>query len=266
MKNIMMILITIMLGFLSCSDNTPKYNFPEKTIYTIEEVNRDCSSGEIDDTKSLFNFLETSALDLLSTTDEKLENEMSQTLYNYYKDSIVENENKSNILAILEKMKPYVKEKSFSVYIINSKTINALVGPGGKVFITTGILKFFKNDDELAIVLGHELGHIENGHIEKKIKRKNVAKEFGEFGIITSNLFSIFLSPFESVEESVSDRTGLYLAYKAGYDPMKGIEVIKRMSSFDEEKNTVNDFFKTHPYSIDRYNCSKKYLESILVK
>lgn len=263
----MMILIAIMLGFLSCTDNnTPKYNFPEKTIYTIEEVNRDCSSGEIDDSKSLFNFLETSALELLSTTDEKLEREMSQTLYNYYKDSIVENENKSNILAILEKMKPYTKEKSFSVYIIKSKTINAMVGPGGKVFITTGILKFFKNDDELAVVLGHELGHLENGHIEKKIKRKNVAKELGEIGTITNDLLGIFLAPFESIEEHVSDRTGLYLAYKAGYDPMKGIEVIKRMSSFDEEKNTVNDFFKTHPYSIDRYNCSRTYLESILVK
>ncbi len=261
----MMILIAIMLGFLSCSDNTPKYNFPEKTIYTIEEVNRDCSSGEIDDVKSLFNFLETSALELLSTTDEKLEKEMSQTLYNYYKDSIVENQNKSKVLAVLEKMKPYVKEKSFSVYIINSKTINAMVGPGGNVFITTGILKFFKNDDELAIVLGHELGHLENGHVQKKIKRKNAVKDLGEFGVITNNLLDLFMAPFGSIEEYVSDRTGLYLAYKAGYDPMKGIEVIKRMSSFDEEKNVVNDFFKTHPYSMDRYNCCKTYLESIMV-
>jgi predicted Zn-dependent protease len=255
-----------MLNFLSCTDNIPRYNFPEKTIYTIEEVTKDCSSGEMDDTKSLFNFLESSALELLSTPDEKLEKEMSQILYSHFKDSIVENQNKSKILSILEKMKPYTKEKSFSVYIINSKTINAMVGPGGKVFITTGILNFFKNDEELAIVLGHELGHIENGHIEKKIKRKSIANELGEFGLITNNLLSVFLAPFGSVEEYVSDRTGLYLAYKAGYDPMKGIEVIKRMSSFDEEKNSINDFFKTHPYSIDRYYCSKTYLESILVK
>lgn len=266
MKNIMMILIIIIVNFFSCKENIPKYNFPEKTTYTIEEVNSDCSTGVIDDSKSLFNFLETSALDLLSTTDENTEKEMSQALYNYYKDSIVENENKTKILSILEKMKPYLKEKTFSVYIIKSNTINAMVGPGGKVFITTGILNFFKNDAEMAIVLGHELGHLENGHIDKKIKRKNASKELGEFGAITNNLVGSFLAPFGSIDEYVSDRTGLYLAYKAGYDPMIGIDVIKRMSSFDVEKNIVNDFFKTHPYSMDRYNCSKSYLESILVK
>ena len=263
----MYLLIFLFLSYLSCSENLPKYEFPAKTIYSIEEINESCSTGLIDDSKSLFNFFESTALDVLSNLDKDIENKLSVSIYNTYKDSIIEHPSKSKITKIIGDMKPFLSQKKiYHIYIIKTKTLNALVAPGGNIFVTTGFLDFVKNDAELAVILGHELGHIENGHIDKIIKRKSALDELGTLGDMAGNMAHSFLAPFGSIDEYISDRAGLYLAYKAGYDPMIGIEVLKRMSNMDGEKNSINDFFKTHPYSIDRYECSKKYLQSIIIK
>jgi predicted Zn-dependent protease len=263
----MYLIILLLLNYLSCAEELPLYDFPAKTIYSIEEINESCSTGIIDDSKSLFNFLESTALDVLPSSDKKIENKLSTSIYNIYKDSIIEHPSKSKISKIIGDMKPFLSQKkSYQIYIIKTKILNAMIAPGGNVFVTTGFLDFVKNDAELAVILGHELGHVENGHIDKIVKRKSAIEEFGALGDVAGNIAHSFLAPFGSIDEYISDRAGLYLAYKAGYDPMVGIEVLKRMSSMDEEKNSINDFFKTHPYSIDRYNCSKKYLQSILIK
>lgn len=263
----MNLLIILLLNCLSCAENLPKYEFPAKTIYSIEEINESCSTGLIEDSKSLFNFFESNALDVLSSVDKDIENKLSLSIYNIYKDSIVEHSSKSKILNIIGDMKPYLsRKKEYQIYIVKTKTLNAMVAPGGNIFITTGFLDFVKNDAELAVILGHELGHVENGHIDKIVKRKSAMNEYGSLGHVAENIAYTFIAPFGSIDEYISDRSGLYLAYQAGYDPMIGIEALKRMSSMDGEKNSINEFFKTHPYSIDRYVCSKNYLHSILTQ
>ena len=78
----MYLIILLLLNYLSCAEELPQYEFPAKTIYSIEEINESCSTGIIDDSKSLFNFLESTALDVLSSSDKKIENKLSTSIYN----------------------------------------------------------------------------------------------------------------------------------------------------------------------------------------
>lgn len=263
------LILMIIWSQLSCQDKKqiPKYNFPEKTIYSIEEINEECHENIIDASKTLFNLFETSALDVFGNVDPKIASKISDAIYNEYKDSIISHPYKMKIESMIQKMKPFmVHKKDFSVYIVKTKVQNAMIAPGQKIFITTGFIDFIKNDEELAVVLGHELGHMENGHLDKIIKRYEASQNLGPFSEIAGNIGSIIAAPFGSVDEHICDRTGLYLAYKSGFDPMIGIEFIKRLSEKENANDALNRFFRTHPYSIDRYYCSKNYLNQIKEK
>jgi len=61
---------------------------------------------------------------------------------------------------------------------VKSDEVNAFAVPGGFVFITTGMLKFLKDEDELAAILGHEMGHMELRHGMKSVGKENVLKLF----------------------------------------------------------------------------------------
>lgn len=61
---------------------------------------------------------------------------------------------------------------------VQSGEVNAFAVPGGFVFVTTGMLKFLKDEDELAAILGHEMGHMELRHGMKSVGKESVLKLF----------------------------------------------------------------------------------------
>ncbi|MBR3923189.1 MAG: M48 family metalloprotease, partial [Kiritimatiellae bacterium] len=61
---------------------------------------------------------------------------------------------------------------------VDSNVVNAFAVPGGFVFVTTGMLKFLKDEDELAAILGHEMGHMELRHGMKSVGKESVLKLF----------------------------------------------------------------------------------------
>ena len=66
----------------------------------------------------------------------------------------------------------------YSFMLVRSDEVNAFAVPGGFVFITTGMLKFLQNEDELAAILGHEMGHMELRHGMSSVGKENVLKLF----------------------------------------------------------------------------------------
>lgn len=66
----------------------------------------------------------------------------------------------------------------YSFMLVRSDEVNAFAVPGGFVFVTTGMLKFVKNEDELAAILGHEMGHMELRHGMSSVGKENVLKLF----------------------------------------------------------------------------------------
>ncbi len=102
----------------------------------------------------------------------------------------------SNIVPVLDPRVSYVRNVAVTIMqssryganyvepvfilIEDPKLINAFAAPGGFVFITTGMLDFLKNEDELAFVLAHEIAHIELDHGLNAIKQNEGAKLFSK--------------------------------------------------------------------------------------
>lgn len=134
------------------------------------------------------------------------------------------------------------------ILIEDPKLINAFAAPGGFVFITTGMLDFLKNEDELAFVLAHEIAHIEFDHGLNAIKQNEGAKLFSK-GTEAMNMeganqmFDGFLDFAEngySVElEAEADRRGAELVSALGYDVQAGIDVIRRLEEISDRKHAM---------------------------
>lgn len=82
-----------------------------------------------------------------------------------------------------------VPYSGYMFVVVQSDEVNAFAVPGGFVFVTTGMLKFLKDEDELVAILGHEMGHLELRHGMKSVGKENVLRLFSlmaEVGTSTS--------------------------------------------------------------------------------
>ena len=123
------------------------------------------------------------------------------------------------------------------------EVINAFAAPGGFIFVTTGMLKFLKNEDELAFVLAHEIAHIELDHGLNAIKQNEGAKIFAEATADKNgeDPFAAFRNfaenGFSQSVEGEADIRGAQIAAELGYDIIQGIEVIRRLETVTARKH-----------------------------
>lgn len=114
-----------------------------------------------------------------------------------------------------------------TLIVVEDEQINAWTD-GDSVYITTGMLNFTKSSDEIAFVLGHELGHIVLGHFL-------CSEEF-----------------ISTINERNADKYGAYLAIRAGYNVCAGKDIWKRMVDQYGAGEGASDGI--HPPNIDREN------------
>jgi predicted Zn-dependent protease len=140
---------------------------------------------------------------------------------------------------------------------------NAFALPGGKVGVYTGIFKVAKNQDQLAAVIGHEIGHVIAHHHDERITRQMMAQ--GALGVAgglagagygeaaantTTQLGSIaaqgfFLLPNSRDQESEADIIGQDLMAKAGFDPRAAVNLWQNMSAAGGSRPP--QWLSTHP-------------------
>ena len=130
--------------------------------------------------------------------------------------------------------------KDAVVFIIeDDKTVNAHAAPGGFVFVTSGLLKFAKNEDELAFVLAHEVAHVELNHGLNAIKQatgQSTANEAFNFGESLQNTLSDGYS--RDIEGEADIRAGELLV-KTGYDVKTGVKIIDRLEKISKRKHAT---------------------------
>ncbi|WP_104735602.1 M48 family metalloprotease [Hanstruepera ponticola] len=151
--------------------------------------------------------------------------------------------------------------------LADDKTINAFALPGGQVFITYALFSKLENEDQLAGVLGHEIGHVLGKHSNERISEANfwktvtmgasVGADMGEFvnGIGQTTLLSNGRD-----DELESDDLGVKFMIKAGYNPeeMIGVmEILKQAAG----PNRVPEFQSTHPDPENRIEKIQKSIE-----
>lgn len=241
------------------------YHFPEKTI--ISEVEDKCFEDESGKWLKKGNKAEEAIMNVLTddvTVEQQKEagKEIFEELKSEY--SFLEGEDLKKLRKILGKMRQYIsrKELTYQVFLIEDKeNVNAFTVPGGNIYVTDALMRFVESDDELAVILGHEIGHNENQHTNRFLRKQNAAAKIvgKEAGTIVAGITSMLTMAFGQPQELEADRCGLYLAYSAGYNPMKGIDFFKRLGKNSESTQTIR-FISTHPFPSERAGCMESYL------
>jgi hypothetical protein len=163
----------------------------------------------------------------------------------------------------------YLNANDFRVYVVDNKEWNAMAAPNRSVYVFSGLLKDL-DDDEVAIVLGHELVHATHEHSRKQFKKQiviqlatlgvvlgaegvdNSATRLG-LGAVASIGSSAWSNGYGRSHEDQADRVGLRYAHEAGYDVRKGPALwLKFADKYGEGNQIENFFFSDHSQSLVR--------------
>jgi len=150
---------------------------------------------------------------------------------------------------------------NYTFSIINSDEINAFSLPGGFVHVDMGLLNAVSSDDELAGVMGHEMGHVERRHAVTMEQKSEVLGVLIGVLSILSPIASIFsgyggdlaMNKFSREDELQADQYGLQLMSRAGYDPQSMVDFMDELRKMSEQPESKADkAFEDHPVPSDR--------------
>jgi hypothetical protein len=143
----------------------------------------------------------------------------------------------------------------YPIDVVTQDDVNAYAD-GRKIFITSGMMRFAESDDELATVIGHELGHNQMGHIKKKQGNQLLgiligALITGATGVdVTNAVGNIGAGAFSQEFEAEADYVGMYHTARGGYDISASPNFWRRMGA---EHPKAISHGATHPNTADRF-------------
>lgn len=145
----------------------------------------------------------------------------------------------------------------WEVNLVGSSQVNAFCMPGGKIVFYTGILqKLELSDDEVAMVMGHEVAHALREHARERIGKQAATSlgagllgqvlGLGQLGQTVTNYGAQLLTlQFSREDESEADLVGMELAARAGFDPRAGVTLWQKMSQANQ--GGPPQWLSTHP-------------------
>ena len=150
--------------------------------------------------------------------------------------------------------------------LADKKTINAFALPGGQIFITYALFSQLENEDQLAGVLGHEIGHVLGKHSAERIANSELWQGLSTAGSVGGDIGGLIAQGGQSIllkngrgDELESDDLGVRFMLRAGYDPEEMIDVMEILKAA-AGPNRVPEFQSSHP---DPDNRIEKIRESI---
>jgi predicted Zn-dependent protease len=163
------------------------------------------------------------------------------------------------------------KDWPWEVIVLKTPTVNALCMPGGKIAVFTGIIDALKlTDDELAMVLGHEMAHALREHARAraaKVTLTNVGTLAvglvigGNVGELARHGGGLLNLKFNRDDERDADLIGMEIAARAGYDPEAGITLWQKMAQV--ARGAPPTWLSTHPSSEDRVRRIKAAIKDV---
>ena len=161
------------------------------------------------------------------------------------------------IIPFAQEWNPRAKGWQWEVNLLGSSQINAFCMPGGKIAFYTGILQKLKlTDDEVAMVMGHEIAHALREHARERMG-KNAATGMGAsllsqvLGLgqvgqtVTHYGAQLLTLKFSRKDESEADLVGMELAARAGYNPRAGVTLWQKMGAANG--SGPPQWLSTHP-------------------
>ena len=159
---------------------------------------------------------------------------------------------------------PDARKWKWEVNLIGSKQLNAWCMPGGKIAFYTGILDQLQlNDDEVAMIMGHEMAHALREHSRERLAKSkatsmglSVASQLlglGQMGDVAANLGTQLLTlKYGRDDETEADLVGLEIAARGGFKPEASVQLWKKMLAATGGGKGQPSFLSTHPSGNNR--------------
>ena len=173
-----------------------------------------------------------------------------------------------------------VKNFAWEFNLVKDKQINAFCMPGGKIVVYEGLMKLVASDDELAVVIGHEVAHAVAKHSNERMSQQMLAQYGAQIlnqslsqkssavQAIANQVYGIgsqygVMLPFSRKHELEADYMGLIFMRMAGYNPDVAIGFWQKMSAGGAK---VPEIMSTHPSDDRSINDIRKALPEIKAK
>ncbi len=159
-------------------------------------------------------------------------------------------------------------------YIVDSPDINAFAVPGGFIYVNRGLIERASKMDEVAGVIGHEIGHVVLRHSIKQMAQQQNANVFVGLGCALSNLCNngaagsliqlggnAVFAKFSRTDEAQADQEGVLFTTRAGIDP-RGIPDMFQILLQERQSrpDAVSSWFASHPLEEDRIRATREQI------
>lgn len=166
----------------------------------------------------------------------------------------------------------------YEFFVLDTGELNAMALPGGIVYVNKGLV-YKLNDDEMAFIIGHEIGHVAAKHAVKKVQSNltyqlllTVAFAFAgqkdqdtatNIANASNQIYNLIALGYNRQDEYFADKLGVKYAYKAGYDPYAGITALEKIKRGESENIKVLEYLRTHPYTDDRIKALRELIPQL---
>lgn len=174
-----------------------------------------------------------------------------------------------------------VKNFQWEFNLVADKQVNAFCMPGGKIVVYEGLMKLVTSDDELAVVVGHEVAHAVAKHSNERLSQQmlaqtgaqllnySLAEKSAAIQTAASTIYGLgaqvgVMLPFSRKHETEADYMGLVLMRMAGYNPDVAVGFWQKMSA--SGNGSVPELLSTHPSDARRISDIQKALPEIKAK
>jgi predicted Zn-dependent protease len=141
--------------------------------------------------------------------------------------------------------------ETYTFVVVDQPHVNAWATPDAYIFVTRGILAHFNSEDEMAAVLGHEIGHVVGRHSKKSIGKARLGELLGWLGMfatgssathgLMNTITQTSLASYGRAFELEADEFGTEYIIKAGYNPRALLDSIQMLRDHDNFQKTVKN-------------------------
>ena len=227
-----------------------------------------CAINPVTGKRELSLISEATEISLGQNTDVEI-----RQLYGAYNDPALTN----YVNRIGQKLVPHTHRSHLSYHfaILDTPVVNAFAVPGGYIYVTRGILAMMNSEAELAVVLGHELGHVNARHSVRKMSKlmlvqlgmavgSALSDTIAKISGVASIGIQLLFLKYSRDDERQADQLGIEYSRSGGYNPGEMIFFFSTLQALGDLSggHSLPGFLSTHPLTSERIQNTKNQLLS----
>jgi predicted Zn-dependent protease len=226
-----------------------------------------CAVNPVTGKRQLMLYSEADEIALGNQTDQQI-----KAVYGIYADQALN----AYVNKIGQEMAPHSHRPHLTYHfaVLDSPVVNAFAVPGGYVYVTRGILAMMNSEAELAVVLGHELGHVNARHSMSRLSSQTVMglglaagsainKTFADLAGLASAGMQLLFLQYSRDDEREADQLGVEYSRKGGYNPAKMIDFFASLENLGDLSGgqSLPGFLSTHPLTSERIENTREMIQ-----